>query len=141
MPTATPDAPCTVCGRPAVVHQKDGRAHYCANHIPTDPQALSPPLPQFSPDQVQQIQRRIDYVHPPDYYGLQIASALLFVVAILNAIICPLVIVGGLQTEQPADYVVAGLMIGGLAIAFYGMSAACTALRDIARNSFRPPQK
>jgi hypothetical protein len=102
---------------------------------------LSPPLPQFSPDQVQQIQRRIDYVHPPDYYGLQIASALLFVVAILNAIICPLVIVGGLQTEQPADYVVAGLMIGGLAIAFYGMSAACTALRDIARNSFRPPQK
>jgi hypothetical protein len=92
--------------------------------------------------------RRI--VTVPDYTGLKLASSMLMILAILAyvlgglmIVIAVLAIIGGAATRSGAG------LIGGLfsfvssaspiiaGAIMHGMAASCTALRDIARNSFR----
>jgi hypothetical protein len=71
----------------------------------------------------------------PEYKGLIVAGKVCFIVAILNYALAIFALVTGLFGAPQIIFWCAALAVSG-AIS-HGISAACVALRDIARNSFR----
>ena len=74
----------------------------------------------------------------PEYIGLQVGGAMLFVFAILyylGGLVMFFVALERHRNTSDALLAVAALLMGG--VLCQALSAGCSALRDIARNSFR----
>jgi hypothetical protein len=100
------------------------------------PSVESPPIAYRSPD--------TPGAQVPAYLGLRIGSSVLMIFAVLYYISAAVALTIGIYVAgQQGVFVAATFLLWALVAAMIGgllqaLSAACIALRDIARNSFRP---